>query len=354
MAEDSGDNKVTLSLSDLDNLLEKAMGKAVGKALEHFEERLEAVTTNVNKQLAKLNLTSESKDAEILSREKQPLGESEPLLGEGVGGSHDAIQGNWSVAQLLNGYEPNATNIPGFQKTIKFPKFKDGMLWEDFEMRFMSVAKLQGIHHYFDPSYKDPVGMSKETKIKVDQLKYGARAVLMNQLLDSHVSIYRSVDDGLSPLPIWNAMTTHFNDLSSHAQASVLEDFINLRQKESMSLVEYIDTFNLTVKRITTPLTDQLIRTKFLSGLQMAYASERRDLERSPESSTYAQVCQVLLRYHRREFGDPTISIGEAAGHLDGKGGPSAMLITGECFNCGAKGHFARDCKEPCKTCKKP
>ena len=57
MAEDSGDNKLTLSASDLDNFLERAMGKL----LESFEERLDqAVPANVSAQLAKLNLTSES------------------------------------------------------------------------------------------------------------------------------------------------------------------------------------------------------------------------------------------------------------------------------------------------------
>ena len=53
MAEDSGDKKITLSTSDLDNLLERA----VGKALKSFEERLDqAVTANFSAQLAKLNL----------------------------------------------------------------------------------------------------------------------------------------------------------------------------------------------------------------------------------------------------------------------------------------------------------
>ena len=105
MAEDSGDNKVTLSSSDLDSFLERAMGKL----LESFEERLDqAVTKNVSAQLAKLNLTRESKDAEILSRGKQPLGEERaeselPLGGrEELSGGHDAKQGNLSVAQLLN------------------------------------------------------------------------------------------------------------------------------------------------------------------------------------------------------------------------------------------------------------
>ena len=48
MAEDSGDNKVTLSASDLDSFLERAMGKL----LKSFEERLDqAVTANVSAQL---------------------------------------------------------------------------------------------------------------------------------------------------------------------------------------------------------------------------------------------------------------------------------------------------------------
>ena len=108
MAEDSGDNKLTLSASDLDNLLERA----VGKALKSFEERLDqAVTANVSAQSAKLNLTSESKDAEILSRGKQLFGEERagpvesqvPPEGGELDGGHDAKQGDLSVAQLLNG-----------------------------------------------------------------------------------------------------------------------------------------------------------------------------------------------------------------------------------------------------------
>jgi len=195
-------------------------------------------------------------------------------------------------------------------------------------------------------------GEKKASKVDWQKLNYQAISILLSIIPQSDQQAVENLEYAGD---IWLYVTKKYSQANYSTLTAAFASYFRWERNESHSIEEAareIEYFANRIPQLKGPKMDMRItKFLFLRGLPGRYESARQTLESQDLSmeEMIMRLTEIEARLKKPESGagpgpeDETLIMNEAAARAREKKKQRKKV---RCFNCGKRGHYARDCDE--------
>jgi hypothetical protein len=179
--------------------------------------------------------------------------------------------------------------------------------------------------------------------------------------LGVHVSerLLRIVEKAATAREAWDALEKHCMSQTLGHKVRLRREFFSSRMRSGESVTDHVDGMRRLgdqLSAVKAPVEDADFILTLLGSLPEEYGGLINALEMlAPEDLLLENVIERLLReearlrdgQHRRDKKDKKEAAAAMYAAEERRGDRGDRRRNGKCYNCDAKGHFARDCPKP-------
>ncbi|KAJ8466528.1 hypothetical protein OPV22_029080 [Ensete ventricosum] len=211
-----------------------------------------------------------------------------------------------------------------------------------------------------------PISMTNDEWKRLDRKTVG----FIRQWLDD--SVFHHVSTECSAYSLWKKLESLYERKTVGNKAFLIRELVNLKYKEGTSIPEHLNEMQSITNQLSSmkmPLDDELQALLLLSSLLESWETLVVSLSNSAPDGivTMSQVTSSLLNEELRRKNSSTSQIDSQALVSENRGRSKSKDRSGSrvgrsksrsrkdivCYNCGEKGHYKNQCKQPKKNKKR-